>query len=261
MSVVLDFGEPTRHDEVRIDADGVLSFALEGQRNVPVSAHLETTYERAGKHPKVVHRTPLDPAAPNVHPDLALERFDFLAAIDTNTEQRDDESISVACLVKCDFHDHGRRVGVVWEPRQIFEFRDATEPPERIGWRVFLEHLSADERFAGVRSAGIVVDSDFGRLTDLNARRSPISGDFYLPERCELLYASADTGSEFVANRMLSRADQVAGDFLKRVLAREIPDDGLKTAEGYPFSRYRSWVPSRAAREPSAVDTAAPTDG
>lgn len=253
-SVVLDYGNPTAHDELRVSAAGALSLSLGGQPTKPISAYLETTYERAGKDPKVIHRTPLDPWAPGVNPNLALERFDLLVGIDTNTAQRGVDTISVGCLVKCEYHDFGEKIGVAWEPRQIFEFRNASEPAENLTWRVFIESIAANKQFAGMRAVGIVVDSDFAMLPSYNSRRVPISGDFFLPDRYVLLYASADTGSEFVANRMVARADQVAGALLREIVLSRVGEDGLLTADGYPFTYYRVWNPAGGVR----VATGAP---
>jgi hypothetical protein len=244
-SIVLDYGEPVSHNEVRISPTGELRFSLDGTARRPISGYLETTYERTAKQPKVVHRTPLDPSAPMVNPNIALERFDLLLAVDTNTIRTPPGNICVACLVRGDFTDFGKKVLVAWEPRQLIELRNVVGPPENVVWQLVSEDLAANARFEALKSVGLVVDSDFDMIPAYNSRTAPIIGDFFLPPKIELLYASADTGSEFVANKMLSRADRESGALLKQLISGTIPDDGLLQAIGRAFTSYRVWLPAK----------------
>lgn len=242
-SIVLDFGAAVSNNQVNISPTGTVAFALDGTRRTPIAGYLETTYERTERHPKVVHRTPLDPNAPMVNPNLALERFDLLLAVDTNTVATPNGNICVACIVRGDFTDVGQKVLAAWEPRQLIELRDVAGPPERVVWQIVAEDIAANSRFESVRSIGIVVDSDFAMIPAYNARTKPIIGDWFLPPKIELLYASADTGSEFVANKMLSRADRESAALLRQIVSGTIPEDGLLEGTGRAFKSYRVWVP------------------
>jgi hypothetical protein len=77
-------------------------------------------------------------------------------------------------------------------PQGAFEFHDATIAPERIGWWDTIRRMTAHPVVRG--SVALIVDSDLGRLTALNAREEPILDGFYLPEGFTLLYASAEIG-------------------------------------------------------------------
>jgi hypothetical protein len=247
-SIVLDYGEEVINNEVRISPTGELTFSLNGTTRRPVAGYLETTYERTAKQPKVIHRTPLDPGAPLVNPNLALERFDLLLAVDTNTIQTATENISVACLVRGDFADFGQKVLVGWEPKQLIELRNVVGPPENVVWQLVSEHLAANSRFESLKSIGIVVDSNFDLIPAYNSRTEPIIGDFFLPPKIELLYASADTGSEFVANKMLSRANRESEALLRQVVSGALPDDGLLEGVDRAFKSYRVWLPTKGKR-------------
>ena len=180
-----------------------------------------------------------------VNPNLALERFDLLFAVDTNTIQIPSGNICVACLVSGDFADFGRKVLVAWEPKQLIELRNVAGPPENVVWQLVSEDLAANPRFESLKSIGIVVDSDFDLIPVYNSRTVPIIGDFFLPPKIELLYASADTGSEFVANKMLSRADRESGALLKQIVSGVIPEDNLLDAVDRAFTSYRVWLPAK----------------
>jgi len=246
VSVVFDYGRPVAHDRVDIIPDGVVRFSAEGVATRPLEAYLETIYEREHK-PKIVHRTPLDTSAPGVNPDIALERFDLLLAIDTNSDEA--SGISVGCVARCDYLDFGQKVLVMWEPRQLVEIRNPSESAENIVWRLVLESIAASSRFKEMRSVGVIVDSNLGRIPMYNARQQPIVGDFYLPAKMELLYASADTGSEFVANKLIGVADRVARSMLRKLLSGKVRSEGLKAVEGQPFSHYRQWLPGGTGRD------------
>ena len=45
-----------------------------------------------------------------------------------------------------------------------------------------------------------MVDAHLGELNDLNARRTPLLDNYALPEWATLIYASSDTGKEYLAN-------------------------------------------------------------
>jgi hypothetical protein len=177
-----------------------------------------------------------------VNPNLVLERFGLLLAIDTNTARLGNTTVSVTCIVQGNYIDFGPKVVAHWEPKQILEFRNVSGPPENVAWQVVIEDIGASLSLAAVPTIGIIVDSDLGRIPAYNARELPLFGNFFLPPKFELLYASSDTGSEFVANKMIARADQASRALLRQIVDGQIPDDGLESIDGYPFTHYRIWV-------------------
>ena len=151
----------------------------------------------------------------------------------------------MACLVRGDFADFGQKVLVAWAPKQLIELRNVAGPPENVVWQLVTEGIAANPRFESLESIGIVVDSDFDLIPAYNSRTVPIIGDFFLPPKIELLYASAETGSEFVANKMLSRADRESGVLLKQIVSGTVPDDGLLEGVDQAFESYRVWLPTK----------------
>jgi hypothetical protein len=246
-ALTLDYGVPVAIDGVRIASSGELALTASGTAAPPLSAYIETTYQRDAKKPKIIHRTPLDPRNLSVDPNLALERFDLLLAIDTNFVTRPEGMIAMSCIVHCDYTSLGHQVLVEFEARQLFELRNVVGPPERIAWWLLIENVRSNAQFDSVRSVGIVVDSDFGNIAAYNERSRPILDEFYLPPKFELLYATADTGSEFIANKLIVCADRMAKALLERLVAGDIPDDGLLRISDQPFTHYRIWLPSRGS--------------
>jgi len=102
-SILFDYGIPEAINGLHISDSGLFSLQHDGNTKKPAVAHLETIYDRIGKHPKVIHYTPLDPAAVWVNPNIALERFNLLLAIDTNTISHSSIKISLAVIVKCKY--------------------------------------------------------------------------------------------------------------------------------------------------------------
>lgn len=240
-AIKFDYGTPVALNRLTVSESGLISMQLDGQSKQPVAAHLETTYERVGKHPKVIHHTPLDPAAPGVNPNLVLERFGLLLAIDTNTITTSDGSISLSVVVECEYQDLGENRIAKWEPVHAIEFHNTVGQAENIGWRILIENIALAPHFAALRTIGVIVDSDFGRIGSYNSRTLPIESDFYLPPRFKLLYATADTGSEYVANRMLARADQVSTTMLREITGGKFSPEGLHRVQDAPFTDYRIW--------------------
>jgi len=237
IEIKFDYGIPTAIDRIRISESGQISLQHDGNPRHPVTASLETTYKRLGKHPKVIHQTLLDPSAPWVNPNRCLKRFDLLLAIDTNTKG----SISLTVLVKCWYQEVEEGLLAEWEPIHAIEFHNIVGQAENIGWRTAFECITINPQYETLNSIGVIVDADLGRLPSYNSRALPIEQDYYLPPRSELLYATADTGSEYVANRMLARADQISSSFLQQIVKGSISEDGLRQVNNAPYTHYRLW--------------------
>ena len=64
------------------------------------------------------------------------------------------------------------------------------------------------------KTVAIVVDSELGALQQYNKREKPLVQDIYLPPGFTLVYASADSGMEFIANQLIRICDKCAGEVL-----------------------------------------------
>lgn len=217
-----------------------------------INAHIQTEYRRA-KGPKVLNKTPISEGKLGFQPDDALfENFDLLAAVDTNTRQLRGRPVSVAAIITGVWvpGPDGSAYAIRYEAPVCLEFSPVCPTPERLGWALCLAELrrlgflkDGSSRF------GLIVDSELGKLDRFNARELPIFGDIELPANVTLLYASADSGSEYAANRLLRSADTLASRVLERLGAGR-PDPAPVCYFGQPFSSFRRLVGRRPATTP-----------
>ncbi|MBB2713985.1 hypothetical protein N2597_11550 [Rhizobium sophoriradicis] len=63
----------------------------------------------------------------------------------------------------------------------------------------------------------MIVDSDLGNIPAFNDRTLPVFEQSLLPAGVQLIYASADSGSENVINRVLQTADYASKQVLDAI--------------------------------------------
>ena len=115
--------------------------------------------------------------------------------------------------------------------------------PENLSWKKLIDHIQLDERLKGIPRIGIIVDSDFSNIVKYNERSSPIIWNFYLPKNIQLIYATADGGTEYLANFLIKEADKVSSFILGKIKTGEIPLNSSVT-QGQPYSHYREILSS-----------------
>jgi hypothetical protein len=207
----------------------------------PESAEVEVTYARERK-PKVLGRAPLLSNALWSNPDSVLLGFDRIFAIDTNTRAVRGIPVSATGVVLAQ-----PVIGLVpplmkWAVRQSMEHRHVDCPPERLGWKRFLELVARNERFTTPSRVGLIVDSDLDSLRAFNERTQPILDDVYLPANVTMLYASSDGGSEYMGNHLIRVADRAA-----TLLLDQLEERGEQCLESQPFAGdhatyFRMWT-------------------
>src|SRR5436305_13418240 len=99
-TLIMDMGRPVQIKSFSASADGSFEFFDENGNSLqPARAALERGYERT-KGPKVLSRVPVSSFAPiSSDPNLALQKYDTLFALDTNTRLIDGQEISAAAVV------------------------------------------------------------------------------------------------------------------------------------------------------------------
>jgi hypothetical protein len=102
--------------------------------------------------------------------------------------------------------------------------------------------IEVEERFSAKR-IGLLVDSDLGNHDKYNARELPIAGDFFLPEKYQLIYATSDSGKDNLLNKFMGLCDRRGRDLLNKIEAENC-DEGLIPVEGRAYSHFRQWDPS-----------------
>ncbi len=213
-----------------------------------VDTHIRTEYDRK-KGPKVVNQTPLENGILPFTPDDALTtNFDIAAAVDTNTKILFNRPISVTGIVigSWDFKDDGTWRSFKGDLALCLEFSPVTAFREQLGWALALQELSGVGEFAAAKRKALVVDSDLGALGPYNDRERPFFENLYVPSGVTLVYASADTGTEYLANAMLRYADRCAKVVLDRIQSSQLaPSPVSSSFLGAPFSSFRRIRPAR----------------
>lgn len=243
-AINLDFGQSVALRSISLSAEGVLSAVGPFGRVEPVAANLTTSYDRSSGKAKVVSQTPLVGDRLILDETDALRRFSKFIAIDTNAKTVESNRISCTGVVEGRIeHEDGRLVGH-GEVRQVVEFHGIADDNdrERIGWAAVIGSLRAGGAFTPADSVAVVVDAHLSALGGFNSRQSPVIENWHLPEKVELLYASADVGGDVFPNRLLRMADRVASEVLGFIEGGLMGQEGIQPAPtGAPFSYFRVW--------------------
>ncbi len=237
--VRVDFGRDQIITGMKVADDGTLAF-FGPQGELVTPAHIETgsAYRRSKKDPKVLARSVMDPTTIHLDPNRALQRFAFVVAADTNTQEIQGTKVSVtASVLVSDIEIKEPQWKATLVPQDAFEFHDAESPPERVGWADVVSRITSTPGISC--PVALIVDSELGSLSAINARREPILGTFYLPDGVELLYASGDRGTaEFIGNAAIADCDRTASRLLESIRTSGMSGDYQQRA-ATPYRRFR----------------------
>lgn len=234
ITITYDFGEPKTVNNFEFNPlTGEVKFHKD-EDNIDVkSVNLEVSYERPRKR-KVLNQIPLTPPKYTLNPNIALNKFDLLLAIDTNTEVINQNKLSVTCLVK-GFVKIDKFVEKAVLSLEVYDSINAVarwnveEKEENIGWTDFIIATMKNPFYKENMKVGIITDSDFGNIEDFNKRNLPIYDDFYLPLNMEIIHATRDGGDEYFANKLIRLADKEAKKWINE--AKQLLD--LGTIDAY----------------------------
>jgi hypothetical protein len=238
----MDFGEPVTLDGLFFHPSrGILKLTRHGIPQTPVAATGEAAYDRV-KGPKIITRAPIPPNNLFTDVNRALRQYERVFAIDTSWRDVDGQRIAVACVViaKHTLIRIPGKMAILYRPIHCLEFRNPISSPENIAWMLTIELMKQNPRYKYIRRIAIIVDSDLSNMHKFNERSIPIFGDFYLPEKINLVYASADVGAENLPNKMIRRADREAHKLLDFIIKKR-SSDYLYEIVNQPFSHFRKW--------------------
>ena len=150
--------------------------------------------------------------------NLKMLEFDKIIAIDTNTININNEDVSVTTIIQSNqITSKEDRTLYFWVENIEWKRQDVIKK-ENYAWSVAisLAYTQMEEKNEFL-SIGLIVDSDLGNIPLFNSRELPIFEGFYLPDHFTLLYASADTGSEYLPNALIRLCDKYASEKLKEI--------------------------------------------
>ena len=240
--ITLDFGRAVPVNGLYVDKrSGRAAFLRNGRPVHAEKAVVESGYYRS-KGFKPLVRAKISPTKLYGQPNRALERYELILAVDTNTKTIECNTIAVTSVVVAQQTKvlvPGKTV-LYCRAEQCFEFRNPIEKPELIGWKTVIEMLQANPVYRSTMKIGIIVDSDLDNLDSYNNRVLPISDGFYLPQNFTLIYASSDNATESVANRLLKVAHATASRVLRQICERG-DEENLSVVENRRYSHFRIW--------------------
>ena len=249
-SVTYHFAQPPQFIDVLYEPQsGEMKLLADGVHSAVSVTHVGS-YERTKKK-KIIQKAPvpidqvrLDPVTLQVHPNQLLLQYDRIFAIDTNTQTINGERVAVSVAYRCDISN---KMGPAVDARAVliraFEFHNPTVSSERLGWLRLLEQLDGQLRPPEAKRVALVVDSDLDSLEAINSRVADVLDGYILPAGFELVYASADVGSEYWANALIQTCDRDASFLLNELKQDPSGPPFVATFENASFDRERFWSP------------------
>jgi SEC-C motif-containing protein len=242
-SVTTHFQKPITTLGIGHLSDGTVQFFDDGVPVKDAKVEYKTIYDRKRKK-KVINKIDLIQHQNAVDPDaLLLQKFDLIYAIDTNTKNINGTLISVASVILCMLNlVTDDTFDIQYGHLQSLEFWNIKNHPENIAWMKAIQFITQDPANNPDRKIGIIVDSDLANLSAYNTGTLPIYSDFYLPKNFELIFASADAGTqEFLANHLISLCHKLAGSLLMKISLDTIPDKHPEEVKNEPYTHFRRW--------------------
>jgi SEC-C motif-containing protein len=215
-TVSLDFGRSVDPNDVRVSPRGAVTIGRFGLPFIATGAQTEESYETKDG-PKVLYRFPYSTQQAGTNPNVLLERYAHVFAIDTGTKTgADGHALSVATAVGCKLTVQDG--GLLAQPFLIGSWHGRDVPdPEKSGWQLFLHLLQGHPEIHERDRIALIVDHDLNGLDGYNRRTVPILEGFFLPPNVDLIYA-AEKGTTFVGSRLVRMCDTESGAELRRLL-------------------------------------------
>lgn len=227
--VQMDFGAPVVPLRAYLKIDASIFFVY-GRLSSPLILRSEIllpkestliTYYAAGSGRKILHAFFVAGAHPPADIGWALARFSEFYAVDTNTGMAPDgRRLSITAVVR----GVAKRIvdGYSFADTRLVHREahfDVDGNPELHALYLVVDRLAADHPPQSGRRVGVITDTEYSKLKEINFRRQPLYGDYYLPENFDLFYATSDSGStEYMPNKMMRMCDKAAGDSLAQAL-------------------------------------------
>ncbi len=184
----------------------------------PSEVEVLTFYEGKEKR-RIINAFYFEDASPPATVHRLLERYNHLFAIDTNTVKFNDiGTISFTTVYKGLLKDLGGAYGQSSGETVFQDYRlNVPDNPEVSAWRVLISRIQeSNPKLLG--RIGIIVDSELGKLKDINFRRAPLIDDFYLPPNFELIFASDKSGKEeYFSNKLIAACEANSKRMLEEI--------------------------------------------
>lgn len=184
----------------------------------PNEVEVITFYEGKEKR-RIINAFCFENASPPATVHRLLERYNHLFAIDTNTVKfKDIGAISFTTVYRGALRDLGGAYGQSSGETVFQDFRiNVPGNPEVSAWHALILKIQ-ESNPKPLGRIGIIVDSELGKLKDINFRRAPLIDDFYLPPNFELIFASDKSGKEeYFSNKLIAACEANSKRMLEEI--------------------------------------------
>lgn len=146
--------------------------------------------------------------------------FNIFYAIDTNTKIIENKTISVGSIIEAYF---SRIDTLQYRKSGNIIFKKCPDGlAEKFSWIKLIKLIISSKKYNKQLKYAIITDHDKDNHAKYNERELPLIGDFYLPDNFTLLYASSDTGKEFLLNKLISECEKDAKKILNEFKENKI---------------------------------------
>jgi hypothetical protein len=190
---------------------------MRDEKNVSAKKIQFTTFYLRSKKPKILNQLEFNrSSAFTVSHGDSLKQYAQVWAIDTNTKEIFSQTAHVSAVTVCSTDGMEE-----YFPVLAIIFGKTKENPELYGWRKFIEFVQAANQYSPEHRYGLIVDSEFSKISEFNSRNSPIHGNFYLPPNWILIYATSDSGKESIINKLLAKSDKASSAVLELISGKQ----------------------------------------
>jgi hypothetical protein len=183
---------------------------IEVSNLIPGTLHQRISYSRDSGKEKVLSSTPCLDDIGRFGGENLLKNFDYLFAVDTNTKIIDGERTSVCMSYHVPEKLNPEQKICLFVPFLVFEINDVMVDvnPETVGWQIIIRQIIKSPAYASSDTIGLIVDSELGKIQDINSGKVPYYHKLLLPPNIKLIYASSDSGKEFLPNMMIDYCEK-----------------------------------------------------
>jgi len=177
------------------------------------------SYQR-NKSPKIITKIPQTTEQFQMSPYSFLQHFDVIFAVDTNSRKIGSDLHSVAAMSILEVLEITKKPnGAITKVKlnmnmfgALIRGKNIPGNPESWFWKIAIEDgiKKLYPKYSIDLRIGLVVDSNLDNIEKFNSRELPIYENYYLPKNISLIYASADTGSDYVLNKLIMICDREA---------------------------------------------------
>jgi hypothetical protein len=219
-SVTFDMGKPVAVDGIRFGPGGEVQLRSKDTIVNPISAHLEVSYERRNKKPKITFHKASKPGNVSIDPHEWVRDFNIIYVADTNAKKSTTGAIlAVGCAIEFEVRNENSSTLLIergmlqtrFQPSQLID-------AEKTAIVALIRYAISKFRLLSARPfrIAIITDNDLGSLADYNDRIRPLVDGFFVPPAFQLIYASADSARDTLWNTFITRCDKTASKVLKR---------------------------------------------